>query len=539
MKYTTTSKQTYVFALIALCGWLWFLFIDNILPQNSTNNNLTHYSPNAENNGWQITEPLTPPLNTINVQESIIDQEAMEDISDQLSISQENIGEFDIDEFQVQKTQSLLEDINILEKIYKKNPKPEILRVLIEKLSQDYQFEKAKDYADLLIKTKTWFQMMDPYLYMYIALNHPEISILRASSIESIRPIIDEWRMRGVLSMDDYRFYQGLIQVWYGNYPDATILFKQISSPRYQPFLDQLEQIKANATTQEDIPPYYEEALIGLAMLKHGQFNIAKKISLNVLEQDDEYILPYQILAYSHFLTNNRNTAVEYLFKLSEFDHDNEVLYKFLIWVSYYRLDKNEQSVLYLSQIENDMMMKSFSEPQKSADAKKLLPDTYRYMILNYLKTEDSSRTMQIRQKMLWQPVLESSDFYTQFYNVLFLPFIQWSRYDLYAIDPQLINDYIQQCYERFPIEKQDVCIYGEAGYELLQWESEQAKDKLLYLAKNYPTAYIFHTLGDYYYQVWQNEKAKRNYIKAISITDNTGEELVLKRKLTEYITQF
>ncbi|MEI8253747.1 MAG: hypothetical protein WCG25_08650 [bacterium] len=47
--------------------------------------------------------------------------------------------------------------------------------------------------------------------------------------------------------------------------------------------------------------------------------------------KSDTYILPYQLLAYSHFLTNDRETSIDYLFKLIDINPAKEENYKFLI----------------------------------------------------------------------------------------------------------------------------------------------------------------------------------------------------------------
>jgi len=40
----------------------------------------------------------------------------------------------------------LSQDIAILEKIYEQEKSPDILKLLLEKLNHEYQFEKAKEY---------------------------------------------------------------------------------------------------------------------------------------------------------------------------------------------------------------------------------------------------------------------------------------------------------------------------------------------------------------------------------------------------------
>ena len=82
------------------------------------------------------------------------------------------------------------------------------------------------------------------------------------------------------------------------------------------------------------------------------------------------YVLPYQVLAYSNFLTHNREAAKDYFLKLADFDASNAFLYKFLIGICYYRYADYDQSLLYLNQV---------TDPG-------LQIDVYRYMLLSYIQ---------------------------------------------------------------------------------------------------------------------------------------------------------
>jgi hypothetical protein len=62
-------------------------------------------------------------------------------------------------------------------------------------------------------------------------------------------------------------------------------------------------------------------------------------------------------------------------------------------------------------------------------------------------------------------------------------------------MDPMLTNDYVQKCTSSLVEQGEDICVYGDAGLLFLRGSFEEAKSKLLYLAKNYPQSYIFHTL--------------------------------------------
>ena len=91
---------------------------------------------------------------------------------------------------------------------------------------------------------------------------------------------------------------------------------------------------------------------------------------MRALLKNKNYILPYQVLAYTNFLTHNRESAKDYFLKLADFDTSNASLYKLLIGASYYRHGDYEQSIIYLSQV-TDSHLKI---------------DVYRYMLLCYIQ---------------------------------------------------------------------------------------------------------------------------------------------------------
>jgi len=120
-------------------------------------------------------------------------------------------------------------------------------------------------------------------------------------------------------------------------------------------------------------------------LLKNGYFSIASKLALEVLNKDPSYTLPYQILAYKHFLTQSWEPALQYLLQLRDLDPKNEATYVFMIGVSSYWLDKYEQAALYLKQVEY---------PAYTLDAQ-------RYLALSYIAMDNTQDTINTRQAML------------------------------------------------------------------------------------------------------------------------------------------
>jgi adenine-specific DNA methylase len=148
-------------------------------------------------------------------------------------------------------------------------------------------------------------------------------------------------------------------------------------------------------------------------------------------------------LAYSNFLTNNREKSVENFYDLIELDWENQDKYNFYIWAAYYRWGNHKESILILSQL--------LDSPEYKTDA-------YRYLLLNYQELEDEQKMVQIRQKLLWQDDLLESDF-KSFYDIIFYePFSTDSKYTIYNKYKQLSYDFVSVCYEDL-WQKNDTCL--------------------------------------------------------------------------------
>jgi lipopolysaccharide biosynthesis regulator YciM len=71
--------------------------------------------------------------------------------------------------------------------------------------------------------------------------------------------------------------------------------------------------------------------------MKNGYFSLANKLAVGSALENPEYVLPYQVLAYSNFMTNDRDKAVDNFYDLVELDNENQDKYNFYIGASYYR----------------------------------------------------------------------------------------------------------------------------------------------------------------------------------------------------------
>lgn len=499
-----TKKEKHVVYLALCISRVLFLFGDYFLSGNQSTDPLVENNTNHET----INENVKP------IDQNRLNQNLKSDLQ-HIWIQQKEIDSVQLQDLK-ENSSNNFDDIQTLKNIYSKTKNTIVLNILLEKLVHNYQFDDAKSY---IIDLNNWdySKNIDAKLYLHILIN--SLSLTDPNEITDFEASLNQIYSAWFMTKDDTYFYMWLIKIWNKDWDGATKIFKTISSSRYSAFIQNYFDTLNNPYLQNEVPSYYKDGLIALTMLKNWYFSIAKKIALSIAMQNDTYILPYQILAYSHFLTNDRATAIDYLFKLIDINPAKEDNYKFLIWVSYYRDEKYEESVLYLSQIKWEIYQ----------------TDVYRYLILNYIAWNDNSKLIRMRQSILWQDNLEKSDFYTFFYNVFFLPFKNQEIFTIYNNNPQLATSFLDKCYQTFSSWDDNICIYWQAGQDIASSNWAWAKDKLLYLSERYPQWYIFHALGDYYLNQRDVQQAKQYYIKAVSLTTSEIEKNIIRKKLIEW----
>jgi len=94
----------------------------------------------------------------------------------------------------VNQRQSTLQDIRVLESIYHKNADVSVLVSLIQRLATNYQFADANKYLQLLMKQPGYEKMLDVNVVLYVLFHSDTISLQDAAGIDSILPLVTQYR---------------------------------------------------------------------------------------------------------------------------------------------------------------------------------------------------------------------------------------------------------------------------------------------------------------------------------------------------------
>ncbi len=410
----------------------------------------------------------------------------------------------------------LLEDARVLSEAYEKTQDPVIGKNLVLKLVDLYQFDRALTYIESM--RAAGIDTIEPTTYLYVLINSSRVSPTQSQSMDIVQNALSAYVAQGKLDANQQLFYGALIKLWNNDFYGAKILFDKITGDTYAPIVSSMHDVYAKATTMQDMPLYYWTALFALQLLKNGYFSIASKLALEVLNKDPSYTLPYQILAYKHFLTQSWEPALQYLLQLRDLDPKNEATYVFMIGVSSYWLDKYEQAALYLKQVEY---------PAYTLDAQ-------RYLALSYIAMDNTQDTINTRQAMLWNPSIQEEDFYNYFGEVFYKPYTQKKLYTLYNANTNLGFLYIKTCFDILGEKNADVCNYGNAWLHLAKWEYAQAQTILSNLAQTYQESYIYQALWNITLSQGDQATATDYFSRAISVAWDSGSENIIEQQILE-----
>lgn len=414
------------------------------------------------------------------------------------------------DEIDIKTLES--ENDEFLQKIFEKNRDPEIMNLIIKNYLDEYQFTKAKKFIESLDELES--KNLSPALHLNVIFN--SFSLSSQSTILNLTTTIQSYLESKKINKDDASRYLSIISLMQKDYEQFFTLSSDFTTNEHKEFSNRIKELQDQVQKQKWMPSYYYDVLVWVELFNQWFFQPAKLISLSALSQNSNYILPYQVLWYANFLTNSRDTAIEYFKKLVEIDPNWAEKYRFLMWIAYYWDEKFEQSVVMLSLIKDE----------------DLRLDATRYLIRNYIQLNQNNKLILNWSKLLWFTQLTPSDFYTYFYETFYRPYSEWKDFDLYAYDRELAEKMFKVCEMVLDADDQVVCSYWKIWKNIAIWDFNNIEKDLLNLVEQYPQSYLYHALWEYYIKQSDLESAKKYLLKAVSMTQTKLEKIQIKTLL-------
>ena len=376
-----------------------------------------------------------------------------------------------------------------------------------------WDFKSAEEYSKKLLKIQANKENLNRYLYI----KFQNINLFDDKQVKDIKDLITTLYKKRVINGEELSFYNFLVELltkWdvknIGSLLDTLI---KTTNSEHKTFLLSIKKDLEIYKSKKWSPLYYFKSLVALDLLKFWYFGLAKNIAEQVYIQDDSYVLPMQILAYSYFFMWNYEKAIEYFQKLKDNYKDDSVKdYNFFIWISYYWLKKYENAILFLSQVEK-------TNPYYL--------DVLRYKILSYMELEDKSNIL--------ESIASLSNFklnYVDYYNIFKYLLIKCP--DCSKNNIKLIIKLIRKCYQDTEKDKQYVCWYGKANFYNNLGKKYYAIRYFKLLTKYFQDPYIYENLANYYYKKWDKIKARNYYLKELLYTSKDKKREEIKNKIKE-----
>lgn len=404
-------------------------------------------------------------------------------------------------------------DIARLQYIYTQTRDPKVAWLLVSKYILDYRYNEA--YALLSpLNVQQQVDLIWAEKLLFIAANWSLLDTNNPWWLSRFTWLLMTLHSRWLVQNDTLYWYEWLLRLVNWDVWGYSNALKKITSPVYMPQITKTLQRISWFSQQKDLPEYYLSALIALDLMHDWYIKIAQQISARILLIKDSYILPHQILAYSHFVLNNWTVATQYALWLLDLDSVNRQRYLFMLGVSAYRQAKYKDAVMYLNQVRDS----------------ELMSDARRYMLLSYQSLWDTKMIASTIQILLGQSYIEPSDFGTMFDILFYQPYAQRSWFSLYNQNKQLSIIILEQCYNKLSESDQTVCTYGKAWILIAQWYIEKAVKYLYFLAQEVPTSAIYDALGQYYSSQNNTEKARNFMIQAALLSTDP----VIKQRIKE-----
>lgn len=409
--------------------------------------------------------------------------------------------------------------IKMLEKIYQKTWDKFVLKLLIDNYLNINAYKSAYDYLKVLYKEdkKLWDISINKFFFiMFNALD------LNKDNLKKIKWVLESYFEKWEVSDNDYYFYKSILELIKLDLNKFENSVQKLESKKYKDFKKDLNDVSTKYKSYKDSPEYYYYGLLSFVMFQYKYFGVAEKLANESLKFNENYVLPYQVLAYSNFTKQDWKKSSKYLKKLIKLDYKNSSLYKLFLWISHYRNWNYEDAVTFLTQIDNSVYIK----------------DVYRYLILSYRELWDKNKTINYYEKLLDFQNLSEHDMYSFFNMFVYLPREKWKDFQIFKNNKDLYKKYLVRCYKNFRDDYLYICRYWKAGYHIAKDEVSKAFAYLEYLADYYPRGYIFEILWKRYFKMQKYDEAKKNYVKAIIHSSEDQKRQILKEKIVDIVLE-
>lgn len=393
----------------------------------------------------------------------------------------------------------------IAEVLYTQFNKQEALPILVHLLMTVREFDKALEYVQHAEKETNIVETFWADRIIYLMFNSLELHFKNYNRVKSV---ISTYLADGHIDEDDHDLYFGLIALSKGDIENYRYYIDRIKDGKYTDRNLRLQQRIQETQQYGDVPSYYLLWLLWIDAYAQGRYQVAQLVAKKVIQEDANYLLGYQLLAYSDLMLGRRDEAAETLRYLQANEPDHVQLYLLLEAIALFEMQQYADSIYLLRQI---------AEPLLLADAK-------RYLFLAYSAIDDRAAMKTSIDEMSQQSLLVVHDYFTVFDEFLYQLIRDPNQAQLSKEEVDTLTTFLARCYKELQQNHSYVCLYGKAWMLYAQGQTEKAKNYLERLVQWYPRWVVYERLGDLAASEKKYDDAKKRYFEALHVTSNDDE---------------
>ena len=396
--------------------------------------------------------------------------------------------------------------------IYETNPSVSLAQQIIQQLVKESDHNRAWEFYQQLERGTQ--KSIDTSLVLRMMMNIKSI-IVSIGATSPVLSFINQSRQNGSLSQDEAKRYQGLLSLtqWKQKIFLTTISSLSLSGSQDETRDDIMSRV-SQAKQGRDIPEEYADGMIALALFQHGYTTIAQQFSLAILQSHPNYILPKQILAYTHIVLHDRREAKSYFLDLMTTDPGNIGLYQFFVGVSSYWMKNPTDAILYLSQIPNEA----------------ITSDVIRYKILSYISLNDTNKLAESYQQFLSKSNVNAADLILFWETTIFEPYMRQAPYTILQKNQNLLSLSLQKCKDNKIDNK--ICSLGMIGQQVTANQYAGLEELITPLLIEFPRSYFYVIIAESYKKEWKINEAKKALIQARALTKDSKVQGNIMKKL-------
>ena len=393
--------------------------------------------------------------------------------------------------------------------LYNRQKTPEVLRYIIQKAIDMYEFE----FALQLLSEQTIDIALDVVwidTYIYLMFNQ---DILDYGRINRIKEVLQTMFNSGYITQTQLDHYNWLVALSRWDVENRYYFLEQVwDDKNFISRKNDTQEMIQKYNSFQDVPEYYLKALLGSMVYSRQYLRVAQKIWSDIIYQGNGYILTHQLVWYSSLLLKDYSQSMESLRRLLENDSSSRARYTYLLGIALYEQEDYAQAVFHFQ---------SLSESEYWLDWQK-------YLFLIYQQIWDRDRLARLMSSIIKRWNLTNQEYLT-FFDELF--WNNWAETQNY-IDK--MNDDIDQlmenCYTQ--VSEKQICMYGKAWLFYQLWQYDTAYTYLTSVVNSVYNARVFSHLGDISSRLWNEVLAKKRYVRALRLSDSDQLSLQIENTL-------